>query len=66
MAGPPMLRLSLGMLEETALDGVALFPLRDLGLPRTGLSSTVYPDSLDFLCPSSDISSSAAWAMGLI
>ena len=42
------------------------FPFRDLGLPRTRSSSVVYPGSLDSLCSSSDISSSSAWAMGLI
>ena len=42
------------------------FPFRDFGLPRTGSSSVVYPNSLDSLCSSSNISSSSAWAMGPI
>ena len=42
------------------------FPLRDFGLPRTGSSSTVYPGSLDSFCSSLSISSSSAWAIGLI
>ena len=42
------------------------FPFCDFGLPRTGSSSTVYPDSLDSLCSSSGISSSLACALGLI
>ena len=41
-------------------------PFRDLGLLRTGSSSASHPGGLDFLCSSSDISSSSAWAMGLI
>ena len=42
------------------------FPFCDFGLPRTGSSSVVYPGSLDSLCSPSDISSSSAWALGLI
>ena len=42
------------------------FPFCDFGLPRTGSSSVVYPSSLDFLCSSSSISSSSAWALVLI
>ena len=44
--------------------GVFLFC--DFGLPRTGSSSAVYPGSLDSLYLSSGISSSSAWALGLI
>ena len=43
-----------------------IFPFRDFGLLRTGSSSAVYPGSLDFLCSSLAISSSSAWALGLI
>ena len=42
------------------------FPFCDFGLPRTGSSSAVYPGSLDSLHSSSGISSSSAWALGLI
>ena len=41
-------------------------PFRDLGSPRTGLSSAAYPGGLDFLCSFLDISFSSAWAVGLI
>ena len=43
-----------------------VYPFRDFGLPRTGLSSAVCPGSLDSLCSSSSISFSSAWALGLI
>ena len=38
----------------------------DFGLPRTGLSSVVYPGSLDSLHSSSSNSSFSAWALSLI
>ena len=44
----------------------AAFSFRDLGLPRTGLSSTASPSSSDLLCSFSDISSTSVWALGLI
>ena len=44
----------------------AAFSLRDLGLLRIGLPSTTSPGNSDLLRSSSDISSSSAWALGLI
>ena len=63
---PIGLGTSFGMLEGTASGDMAFFPFCDFGLPRIGSSSVVYPGSLDSLCSSSDISSSSAWALGLI
>ena len=59
-----------GMLKGIALGDVVLSPsviliCRGQG-PRIGSSSAVYPGSLDSLCSFSGISSSLAWALGLI
>ena len=60
---PIGLRTSFGMLEGTAFNDVALSPSVIL---VSGSSLAVYLGSLDSLCSSSGISSSSAWAMGLI
>ena len=48
------------------LYGHAALPSYDFGWPRTGLSSAMSLDNLDPLCSSSGISSSSAWALGLV
>ena len=63
---PTVLVLFVWDVRGGCLQGRAAFSFRDLGSPRTGLSSATSPGSLDFLCSSSDISSSSAWALGLI
>ena len=65
MAGPLGSKLPLECSRGLPL-AAWRFPFDDFGLPRTGSSSTVYPSNLDSLCSSSGISSSSAWALGLI
>ena len=65
MAGPLGSKSPLDPLRD-CLWRRGAFPFCDFGLSRTRLSSAVYPGSLDSLCSSSGISSSSAWALGLI